>query len=124
MPGTVRAARTIMCVQMVLSLIMTAILALLFLQVGWNATLLLTLLYGIAGAVVVVLVVVKMKSRRKWVRWTGIGIQGANVISYVAGAFTGSNAGAPNVGEFLGLGLSVAVIALLLVPSSAAWFDA
>ncbi|MFD1547160.1 hypothetical protein [Nonomuraea guangzhouensis] len=123
MPGTVRAARTIMCVQMVLTLIMTAILALLFAQVGWNAIVLLPLLYGIASAVVIVLVVVKMKSRRKWVRWTGIGIQGVNVISYVVGAFSGSGA-APNVGELLGLGLSVAVIVLLLTPPSTAWFDA
>ncbi|MBT2234657.1 hypothetical protein [Nonomuraea sp. NEAU-A123] len=120
MPGTVRAARTIMCVQMVLTLVLTAILALLFTQVGWNAAVLLPLLYGIASAVVIVLVVVKMSSRRKWVRWTGIGIQGVNVISFVVGAFTG----APGVGELLGLGLSVAVIALLLVPSSTAWFDA
>ncbi|MEU4224744.1 hypothetical protein AB0F17_10635 [Nonomuraea sp. NPDC026600] len=125
MPGTVRAARTIMCVQMVLTLVMTAILALLFVQVGWSAIVLLPLLFGIATAVVIVLVVVKMKSRRKWVRWTGIGIQGVNVISYVVGAFTGSNGFAtPSAGEFLGLGLSVAVIALLLVQSSAAWFDA
>lgn len=114
-----------MCVQMVLTLIMTAILALLFTQVGWNATVLLSLLYGIASAAVIVLVVVKMKSRRKWVRWTGIGIQGVNVISFVVGAFTGANGFvAPNVGELLGLGLSVAVIALLLTPSSTAWFDA
>jgi hypothetical protein len=127
MPGTVRAARTIMCVQMVLTLVMTVILALLFVELGWNANLLRTLLYGIVSTAVIVLMVVKMRSRRKWVRWTGIGIQGVNVISFMVGAFIGSSSGAsavPNAGGLLGLGLSVAVIALLLTPSSTAWFDA
>lgn len=119
MPGTVRAARTIMCVQLVLTLLLTVILMLGLSQLGWNGTLLLILLNGIVSIGVTGLVVFKMGTRGKWVRWTGLGIQGLSVIGSVMGGFSGVSAG-----QLVGLVLPVAVIVLLLTPPSAAWFDA
>ncbi|MFG1704459.1 hypothetical protein ACFLIM_14815 [Nonomuraea sp. M3C6] len=80
--------------------------------------LLLTFLLGIGVTVVIAVVVVRMRARRKWVRWTGVVIQGVWVISQGVGLFSG-----PSVGGFVGLALAAVAIVLLLMPASTTWFD-
>ncbi|MET7458865.1 hypothetical protein [Nonomuraea sp. NPDC005501] len=116
MPGTVRAARTIICIQLVITVLLNVIL---FLTLAVHGILLVVFFFELGASVLIGLVVIKMRSRARWVRWLG----GVIEIALVANAVVGLSGG-PNAGALAGLALAVAAIALLLTPSSAAWFNA
>ncbi|WP_188195581.1 hypothetical protein [Nonomuraea sp. SYSU D8015] len=118
MPGLVRAARTTMCLQLVMTLLITVILLLGVAQAVISGILLLLVLYAVAACVVIGLVVVKMGTRRTWVRWAAVAVQGVLAAGQMIGLLSD-----PGLGKMTGLALAVAAIACLLSPSSDAWFN-
>ncbi|MEU7744112.1 hypothetical protein [Nonomuraea sp. NPDC049158] len=116
MPGTVRAARTIICVQFLMTLLLNVML---FLPLAINGILLLNFFFGVGASVLLGLMILKMRTRAPWVRWAGVVIQVALAANAIVGLI-----GGPNGGAFAGLALAGTVIVLLLTPSSAAWFKA
>ncbi|MGN9789233.1 hypothetical protein ACTMTF_48135 [Nonomuraea sp. ZG12] len=114
MPGSVRAARAIMCVQLLVTMLLNVVL---FLPLAINGILLPNFFYGIGASALIGLLIIVMRTRRRWVRWAG----GAVELALVANAIVGLSGGL-SVGAFAGLALAVAVIALLLTSSSTAWF--
>lgn len=105
-----------MCVQVLLVIVPSVVI---LLPLVLHGILLLNVFLGIGVAVLAGTVVVLMRTRRRWVRWAGWAVQAALVANALAGLI-----GAPSIGAFAGLALAVAVVALLLTPSSVRWFDA
>ncbi|MFI6503789.1 hypothetical protein [Nonomuraea typhae] len=116
MPGTVRTARTLMSIQLLMTILVNVLL---FLPLAITGILLPNLFFGIGMSVLVGLLIVKMRTRSRWVRWASGVIQIVLVATSIAGLV-----GGPSAGAFAGLALAAAVFALLLTPSCAAWFDA
>ncbi|MET8865497.1 hypothetical protein ABZW11_21375 [Nonomuraea sp. NPDC004580] len=116
MPGTVRAARVLMCVQVLMEVVLSALV---LLPLALNGFLVLNFVLGVAVAVLAGAMVVLMRTRRRWVQWVGLAIEGLLAANALVGLM-----GTGSVGAVAGLALAVGVIALLLTPSSNGWFTA
>ncbi|MFB4289692.1 hypothetical protein ACBI99_18760 [Nonomuraea sp. ATR24] len=103
-----------MGLELVVAAIMTAILLLPLAIVGSVPV----LAYYVLGLIVALgIVAFNMRKPRPWVRWAGAAVQAGLAAFYVLRLIVD-----PTLGSVGGLGLTVAAVVLLLVPSSAAWF--
>jgi hypothetical protein len=117
MPGTVLAARATMCLQVAFTVFTTVLLLPPDLYPFLDESVKFALLDGLATVVITGVLIVKMDTRRTWVRWTTIVIQ----CLYIAnGLMMATNL---SLTAAIELALAVALAILLLLSSSAAWFD-
>jgi hypothetical protein len=125
MPSPVRTARTLLWIDLVLMALAAGVLLLTVaaLSRSGDTTLgdgvLLILLWQAVVFVATLTLTIKLSSRRRWVRIGLIALMTLNVIGYVFNVFTGAG----NLGTFLGLGLSIAVIVCLTKADSKQYLD-
>lgn len=124
MPGSVRVARGMMWVAVVL--VVCAGLALVGLlgqytdELPQSAKLLLAILGGVAIASVVLIGVLaaKMSSRRRWVRITILVLETLNIGTGLLSLVNEFNAG-----TLFGIGYAAVIVALLCTDDARVWFD-
>ncbi|MER7504973.1 hypothetical protein AB0L05_19690 [Nonomuraea pusilla] len=116
LPGALRAARSIMCVQLIL-MALPFVIMLGFMQPATVGVLLLALLPPAVMGVALGLAVVKMRSRQPWVRWTALAAQTVMAAGQAIGLVSD-----PRVPGLVGLALALSAIGCLLSATSAAWF--
>ncbi|GAA2290574.1 hypothetical protein GCM10010149_42010 [Nonomuraea roseoviolacea subsp. roseoviolacea] len=120
MPAALRAARVAMILQSGLGLLLLALLAPAA-AAGASAPVFLAVLLPLLLAVVVLgWLVFSWSSRRKWVRWCAVAVEGITVGGVlVRDAVEGQLGG----GKLIGAVLPLAIVVILLTPPAARWFD-
>lgn len=117
LPAILRAARTVMCIQVVLMALPLIIMLTGLVERALVGLLLIPILVNVVIGVAIGLVVARMRSRQPWVRWTGVAVEVILAFSQLWGLISG-----PSIPGFVGLALAVSVIYCLLSPPSTAWF--
>ncbi|MFF4189919.1 hypothetical protein [Nonomuraea sp. NPDC001831] len=117
LPAVLRAARTVMCIQVVLVALSLIVFVTGLVEAALVGLLLIPILVNVVIGVAIGVVVARMRSRRPWVRWTGVAVEAVLVATQLWGMISG-----PSIGGVAGLVLAGGAIYCLLSPPSTAWF--
>ncbi|MER6575804.1 hypothetical protein [Nonomuraea sp. NPDC001023] len=119
LPDSLRTARTVLCIQLLLMAwpFVIMLVGLMQQEHAIAGSLLIPVVFTVVVAVAFGLVIAKMRSRQPWVRWTALA---GEVV--LGGAQVWSVTTSPSVAGLASLALVVAVIWCLLSPTSTGWF--
>ncbi|MGW4406467.1 hypothetical protein ACWEJ6_20715 [Nonomuraea sp. NPDC004702] len=117
LPTSLRVARTLLCIQLVLMALPLVIMLVDFKQQAIAGALLIPVLFEFIVGAAIGLVVAKMRSRRPWVRWTALAVEALLTVGQAWGVIAD-----PSVAGLAGLALALGVISCLLSPTSTAWY--